>query len=119
MNLSGRLLQVAALLTIFATPAIAKNNDKAWLDGKVVAIGHVSNDDGQQIPAATIVLYDPGNSEPLARQQVWAITSDAYYARKTRVNLSVGTSFKAYRTGETRSIYGFLVIRYLDDKGHE
>ena len=114
-----RLVPAIALLAILAGPVSANSKAIAWLDGKVVAVGHVSNDDGQEIPTATIVLYDPGNSNPLARQQVWVVTSDAYLARKTRVDLTVGTSFKAYRSGETSSIYGFLVVRYVDDKGRE
>jgi hypothetical protein len=111
------LLQIAALLAILSTPAMAKHNDKAWLDAKVVAIGHVSSN-GTETPTATIVLFDPGNANPLARQQAWAITLQAAYSR-TKVNLSVGTSFKAYRTGETGAIYGFLAIRFVDDKGRE
>jgi hypothetical protein len=35
-------------------------------------------------------------------------------ARKTKVVLSIGSSFKAYRSGETARGYGFLAIRYLD-----
>ena len=103
-----------------ALAATAKSIEKAWLDGKVVSIGHVSGDNGHQISTATIVLYDPGNANPLARQQVWAITTaTAFLARKTRVNLSVGSSFRAYRSGETTQSYGYLVIRYLDEKGRE
>ncbi len=115
----ARLVPAIALLAIFAGPVTANNKAIAWLDGKVVALGHVSNNNGQEIPTATIVLYDPGNANPLAQQQVWVVTSDAYLARKTRVDLTVGTSFKAYRSGETSSIYGFLIVRYVDDKGRE
>jgi hypothetical protein len=113
-----RILALLLGMTVFATPSIARHNDTAWLDAKVVAVGHVSSGDGRQIQSATIVLYDPGNAEPLAQQQVWAITSDAFSGR-TKVNLSVGTKFKAYRTGETSRIYGFLVVQYVDSKGHE
>ncbi len=113
-----RLLpQVVALLTIFSSSTLANDNQKAWLDAKVVAVGHVSNN-GQEIPTATIVLFDPENANPLARKQLLVVTLQAYNS-KTQVNLSVDTSFKAYRGIETNRFYGFLVIRFIDDKGRE
>ena len=102
-----------ALIVLALVPCYAS---KAWLDGKVVAVGHVS-DSGRQIPTATIVLYDPDNANPLARRQVWAIATTAQLARKTRVNLIVGMALKAYVAGETGHYYGYVVIRYTDDKG--
>ena len=110
-------LQVFAVLAIFSISALANDNQKAWLDAKVVAVGHVSNN-GQQIPTATIVLLDPENSNPLARKQVLVVTLQAY-SSKTHVSLDVGTLFKAYRGIETARAYGFLVVRFVDDKGHE
>jgi hypothetical protein len=106
------------LILIGILPATAKDN-KAWLDGEVTAVGHVAGNNGHQVQTATVVLYDPGNSNPLARKQVWVITAEAYLAGKTMVPLSVGTPIKAYQTGETSLIYGYIVIRYLDKKGRE
>jgi len=66
----------------------------------------------------TAVLYDPENSNPFARKIGLVITLQPF-SGKSKVDLSVGTTLKAYRSGETSTIYGFLVIRFVDDKGHE
>jgi hypothetical protein len=113
MNLAIKLFVLAAL--VFTANA----DDKVWLDGKVVAVGHVAANNGHQVPTATVALYDPGNSNPLARKQVWVISMEATFAQKTLAKLTVGSAFKAYRTGETRAVYGSLAVRYLDDKGRE
>jgi hypothetical protein len=107
-----------AAIVLFVVALVPCYGGKAWLDAKVVAVGHIS-DNGRQIPTATIILYDPDNANPLAREQVWAITTAAQLARKTRASLSVGTTFKAYRTGENSQSYGYFVIRYVDDKSRE
>ena len=116
-------LLAALILAYFAGPAFAKDNAKAWLDGKVVAVGHVTSssfpNSGEQIPTATVLLLDPENANPFARQQVWVITTEALASRTAHVDLSVGVSLKAYRAGETSRFYGSLVIQYVDDKGRE
>jgi len=110
-------VKIAVLLAFLSLSGAIRGSDKVWLDAKVISIGHISNN-GETIPTATIVLFDPGNSNPRAQQQTWVIMLQAAYS-KTNVNLRVGTEFKAYRSGETSAIYGFLVIRFLDAKGHE
>jgi hypothetical protein len=116
--MSRRSILKCCALAILATGIAAAKDEKAWLDGRVIEMGHVAGQGGHQVSTATVVIYDPGNASPLARKQVWVITADAYIA-KTVVPLSVGTSFKAYRTGETSQILGFIVVRYLDKKGRE
>jgi hypothetical protein len=107
-------LAVAALLGIALSVTAG---DKAWLDGKVVALGHTS-DNGRERPTATILLSDPGNSNPLMREQAWIISANPAFG-KPKVILGVGTAIRAYRTGETASHYGSIAIRYEDNKGRE
>ncbi|MGD1094058.1 MAG: hypothetical protein ABSB35_19005 [Bryobacteraceae bacterium] len=108
-----RILVVLALAVAVMLPATAKN--KTWLDGEIVALGHVQGAFGHQIPIATVVLYDPGNADPLARKLGWIIVAN--YAT-ANVNMSVGVGFKAYIFTKWEN-YTFMVIRYLDKKGRE
>jgi hypothetical protein len=103
---------VLTVILAMALPAIAKD-DRSWLDGHVASLGHTAGTNGHDIPTATVVLYDPGNSLPLARKQVWMITANAYPQAKTIVPLRAGDSFKAYIAGANE----YFVIRYLDKKG--
>lgn len=108
-----------ALIVLFALIANTLYADeKLWLDGTVVAVGHVASDSGTSVPSATIVLRDPGNSDPASREQIWVVTAGAYLA-KTMVELKEGALFKAYRTGETSRIYGYVVVKYADKKGRD
>ena len=107
-----RVLLLALFFTALASPA------QVWLDGIVVAVGHTTSDyGGRQIPTATVVLADPGNSNPDIRLRVLVVTMQAQSWGKTHVDLSLkDTRFKAYETG--RDSLGPMQIRYTDDKGH-
>lgn len=96
----------------------ARAQKPAWLDGNVVECGHTSGNNGAQIPTCSVVLEDPGNSNPFARRETWIVTVQAY-AGRTNADLHVGAHIKAYRTGETSQLYGFLEVQYLDKKGKE
>ncbi len=108
-------MKLFLLVLAMVLPAFAKSHFD-WIDGKVVAAGHVSQL-GQQFATVTVVLSDPDNSDPRARIQIFVIGTDASTDR-SRVDLSVGTSFKGFMTPAPRSI-GYVVIRYLDKKGRE
>lgn len=110
------LIALVLCIGVLLESGFAKDKP-AWLDGKVVAVGHVAAADGHQVPTATIVLYDPENSDPTARKRAWIVTIEAAQA-KTMVDLSiVGATFKAY---ESRLPAGSLIImRYIDKKGRE
>lgn len=75
------------MILAVALPVAAK--DAAGLDGKVVAVGHVSNDAGKRIPTATIVLYDPAIS--VASQSPDAVSAYSSVRAVNQVRKSEGS----------------------------
>ena len=103
------------LFTLLAVTSLhAAGRD--WLDGKVIESGYTRDMNGHRVPTVTVVLLDPGNSNPDIRRQTLIVTAaSAVDSRKSEVDLSVGMEFQAYRVGTG---YGGLMMRYQDKKGN-
>jgi hypothetical protein len=101
------------LLLCFPVVSVAQ---RAWLNGRVAEEGHATID-GRQYLTATVLLYDPGNSSPLARVQAWVVMKEATRG-KTRVELKSGGTFQGYVVRQTGEL-GWMEMRYVDDKGKE
>jgi len=103
-------------------PVASRTNDIAWLDGKVIAVGQITDDNGKVFSTATMVVSDLGNPEPRSRNLAWLVVADAA-GRKTNVPLNavgiaVKLSIRSYRFALNHGT-GFIELQYVDAKGKE
>ncbi len=108
-----KLLMATLLFTVLAITSLHAA-DKEWLTGIVLESGFTTSEYGNRIPTVTVELLDPHNSNPDIRKQILIITTGEIMSNRSKVNLSVGAMFQAYRVG---SGYGGLMVRYEDKKG--
>jgi hypothetical protein len=111
-----RYVCIALMMLGSFLPAMARA-PKPWLDGKVISVGHSLDMYGNRFPTATVVLYDPSNSDPLNRKRAYVIWMYKLGFGKHNVELKPGSSFKAYWTPFISP--GALAIEYMDQKNHE
>jgi len=107
---------VTALLML---AAVNLHAEPYWLNGKVIATGSTpSSTDGVRLPAVSVQVFDPENSNPQARVHTWVIVQYPLGSgRPGKIDLPIGATFKAYQAYETGSSYGCLALQYQDKKG--
>jgi hypothetical protein len=105
------VLLMLAAVNLYAEPY--------WLNGTVIATGSTpSSTDGVRLPAASVQVLDPENSNPQARVHTWVIVQYPLGSdRPGKINLPIGATFKAYQACETGGSYRCLALQYQDKKG--
>jgi hypothetical protein len=104
---------------LFMLAAVELHAQPYWLNGKVIAAGSTpSSSDGVRLPAVSVQVLDPENSNPQARVHTWVIVQYPLGSgRPGKIDLPIGATFKAYQAYETGSTYGCLALQYQDKKG--
>jgi hypothetical protein len=99
--------------------AVSLHAEPYWLNGKVIATGSTpSPTGGVRLPAVSVQVLDPENSNPQGRVHTWVIVQYPLGSgRPGKIDLPVGATFKAYQAYETGSSYGCLALQYQDKKG--
>jgi len=112
----GALGLACALQTAHAQPS----SDAIYLATYIYATGHTTNDAGEQFPTATVIVCDPGNSNPLMQQSGYIVSVQAGIG-KTQVGLSaVGTWVSAYVWEFAEGSKALMVAyTYTDKKGRK
>jgi hypothetical protein len=107
------------LVTIlFMVAAVNLHAEPSWLNGKVIATGSTPSTDGVRLPAVSVQVLDPENSNPQARVHTWVIVQYPLGSgRPGKIDLPIGATFKAYQAYAKGSGYGCLALQYQDKKG--